>query len=89
MTKSGEDFKQAAYKKRPNKWVIRECSLCDYPLGYVFNQYHSEVAYDSGCNCVKYTNFQAREWDDLARMYNSQTNAEYIKEMKSFWGFDE
>lgn len=88
FNKSGNDFKEAATKIKPNKWIIHHCSICNYPCGYVFSSNYEHVGYDSGCDCVSYENIQPRSWDDLAAQYNVQNNEEYIKEMNKFWGFE-
>lgn len=83
------DFQVAAFKYRPNKWVIHNCSICNYPCGYVFCPNHELVGYDSGCNCTRQENINQCSWDKLAEYYNMQKNEEYIKKMDEFWGFNE
>lgn len=87
--KTAEDFKQQAKEKSINSWHIRDCSMCDYPLLYVFSPDKEEVAFDSGCDCNRGgPNYQMRTWDSIAEHYNMQTHPDVIKEMNIFWGFD-
>lgn len=85
--KTAHDFQVAAARLRPSRWIIHRCSICNYPCGYVFSPDYEKVGYDSGCDCVNYDNVQLRSWDELASIYNNQTNEEFIKEMDHFWGF--
>ncbi len=89
MIKNRLDFQIAAFNKRPGKWNIHNCSICNYPCGYVFCPDHERVAYDSGCDCVREININECSWEKLAEHYNMQKNTDYIKEMNEFWGFDE
>jgi len=83
------DFQIAAFKRRLPTWNIRQCSICNYPLAYVFCNNHEKLGYDSGCYCTGGENIREVSWDQLADYYNMQTNEQYIKEMNDFWGFDE
>ena len=83
------DFQVAAFYNKPGKWFIRECSICNYPLCYVFSPCFEYVGFDKGCNCsLKGTNIAECSWSDLANYYNMQTDPEYIKKMDEFWGFE-
>ncbi len=84
------DFQIAAFKIKPDKWVVHHCTICNYPCGFVFAGDWEIVAYDNGCDCVRggYKNVSPVSWGRLADHYNSQTNEDYIKEMNKFWGFD-
>lgn len=85
--KTGEDFKKQALKHNISYWIMRNCSICDYPLKYVFE--NGEVYFDSSCNCTNFYNLQLRSWENVANYYNMQTDENVIKEMDSFWKFDE
>lgn len=83
--RSGDDFKKQAVKLNITKWPMHDCSICGYPCGYLFRG--DEVFYDSGCDCVNYTNIQPRNWEDVAEHYNMQSHPDVIKKMDEFWGF--
>ena len=51
------------------KLVIRKCTFCDYPCGYMFM--NGELYYDAGCDCVTYgPNIEPREIEDIIRYVN-------------------
>jgi hypothetical protein len=86
--KEANDFLEAAMKLNIRHWPIRECSLCGYLLGYMFFYEESEVVYDNGCECVPYHNLRASSWDEVARMYNINSDKpEIIKKYNDWWGF--
>lgn len=79
-----EEFKEAAAKRGLNEWVIRRCSMCNYPLSFVFSG--DFVGFDSGCDCVTYhTPLKPCSWADIAKHYNMQNHEDVIKEMNQFW----
>ena len=84
--RSPSEFQKSVQENELTHWPIHDCSLCHYPCGYIFNK-DGNVFYDSGCDCVAYTNLQPRSWEDVAEHYNQQSNADYIKEMDTFWKF--
>lgn len=83
--RTAEEFKQAAQTHNITSWNIRDCSLCGYPLSYYFDG--DNVSYDSGCDCISFSNIQPRSWEDVAEHYNRQTHPDYIKTMDAFWHF--
>lgn len=83
--KTPEDFKKAAELKKITFWLVHNCSICEYPCGYIIR--NNDVLYDSGCYCVNYINEQPTSWEDLAGFYNMQKYPDYIEEMNKFWGF--
>jgi len=88
MRRLGEEFKAKAKEKGITKWIIHNCSMCDYPCGYHISEDAQQVAYDSGCNCGRYSDWQQRNWDDLAGHYNIQDHPDCIKKYDEFWGFE-
>lgn len=84
--KSPEEFKIQADKLNIENWPTRACSICGYPMEYVF--IGGNVFYDSGCDCTSRMCLEPRTWHDIAYRYNSQQDAEVIKEFDRFWGFD-
>lgn len=88
MNKTRIDFQVAAYNLQPPKWKIRDCSICGYPLSYVFSPDYEEVGFDSGCDCsFRGSNINQVSWNQVANYYNMQTDENIIKEMNKFWGF--
>lgn len=53
------------------KYVIRACSMCSYPLGYVFQG--SQVGFDAGCDCTTYSAVYSSSYQELADHFNRQT----------------
>lgn len=84
--KNAQDFQKSARENKIVQWTIHQCSMCDYPCGYIFEP-NGDVSYDSGCDCVTYTNIQPCSWEDVASHYNLQTNPQVIEEMDDFWKF--
>lgn len=81
--KTADDFKQAVEDRGITKWPVHDCSICGYPCGYIFQE--GLVGYDSGCDCVNYTNIQLRSYEDVAEFYNRQTHPDYVAIMNKFW----
>jgi hypothetical protein len=55
-----------AVKSRLNAghWMrVRECSLCNVSLHYL--SHGNTLYYQSHCGCVRYDNYQAREWEEI------------------------
>ena len=61
------------YYRKPNKYVLRKCSICGYPLGYFVSE-EDKLFYDGGCDCVDNKMFQIepRSWDMLIQFFESQ-----------------
>ncbi len=87
MSRAPEEFRLAATLRNIQEWYIRGCSMCDYPLSYYFFTQFGDVAFDSGCDCVSYKNIQPKDWNDVARQYNIQTDEKIIEKYDAFWGF--
>lgn len=83
------DFQVAAFKLRPKRWEIRDCSICGYKCSYIFSDNAERVAYDRGCYCTNSSNIDECSWNDLANYYNLQKDEKYIRQMNQFWGFDD
>lgn len=82
-----EEFKLHARKHRISYWPVRECSICGYQLGYHFSV-SGNVAFDPGCDCVRYRpGFVARSWQEVANLYNLQTDPRVIEGYDFFWHF--
>lgn len=86
MTRTVEEFKQAAKKHGITKWPMHDCSICGYHCGFLIAG--DEVNYDSGCDCITFGPvINLSSWEDLADHYNRQKNEHVIGEMNLFWGF--
>jgi len=90
QNKTPEDFKNAALKHNIKTWEIRKCSICRYPLSYHFfvDGASVEVSLDTGCDCVSYmVPYKNSSWQEVADLYNMQTNPGVILDFRRFWGF--
>lgn len=83
--KSVEDFKKAVQEKDIECWPIRSCCMCGYELEYIFLD--GSVYFDVGCDCAS-VGVKERSWEDVAELYNMQTNSDVMGEMDEFWGFN-
>ncbi len=86
--KTGLDFQNAAKIKRINSWHIRDCSMCKYPIKYLFAHDYEKVWIDTGCYCTRTQTIRGSSWASIAENYNMQENEQYINELNEFWGFD-
>jgi len=84
--KTGEDFKKQSKEKKITKWIIHNCSMCNYGCGFIIGWGKTGVGYDNGCSC-SWSGVRPSSWNDIAEHYNLQTNKKVIKEMNKFWGF--
>jgi hypothetical protein len=82
-----EEFKQKVKERKVDFWISHPCSMCNYPVGYVFKG--KKVFYDNGCYCTNSpSKLTERKWEDVADKYNQQNHPEVIKRMDEFWGFE-
>jgi hypothetical protein len=86
--KTADEMRKQAMLMRIDYWYMRDCSLCGYPLAYLFFQDPHEVIFDAGCDCVRNMKKYVKSWDTIADQYNSQIDLNVIKNMNDFWGFD-
>ena len=83
---TGEEVKSACLSKKITKVKCRECSICRTALNY--HVQGEDVFFDSSCDCTSSDGWQARTWEDVARLINIQTNPTVkVKFMEEF-GFD-
>jgi len=92
MIRTGQEMKQQAENKGITGWVVRNCSMCYYPLAYYWNG--ENVEFDSGCDCTGTSTMNPRSWDDLAETYNmnqpernERISREYLDEVNKVWQF--
>ena len=55
--KTTEQLKEQAKKIGLKRWKVHNCSMCDYPCGYIIRG--EEVFYDPGCG----TNYRPADFD--------------------------
>ena len=67
---TAEQVKEAVTNNNIKIVTIRQCTLCCYPLAYMFH--NDTVYFDSGCDCVSYYSPpKERSWGELARYLNN------------------
>lgn len=93
MIRPIEDFQRAAIEHHITRWIVRSCSICGYPTGYLLGE---GVLFDSGCDCSSYgpSDPSPRSWEDVADHYNRnqpennpQITAAWLAEVDAFWHF--
>jgi hypothetical protein len=96
MIKTADQLKEQAKKIGLTRWVVRRCSMCDYPLAYYFSVDYERVKFDSGCDCVNYSHEEERSWENLAESYNMnqpennpKISKEYLEKLNKIWQFEE
>lgn len=92
MIKTAEELKQQAKNKGIAFYPVHDCSMCGYRCGFIIRD--EDVAYDSGCDCVTYTNIQPRTWENLANTYNMnqpennpQISQAFLDKLNEVWQF--
>lgn len=57
MTKTIDALKEKALAvlKSGKKLKVHDCSLCNYPCGFIW--FGDQLCYDSGCLCVNYIKY--------------------------------
>lgn len=78
--KTTQDVIDAVKQHGIKRWMLRECTLCHYPLCYSFED--GRVFYDMGCDCTGQSGGpQERSYADVADAFNIQTNPAIYKRM--------
>ena len=87
MTKrTAQEFAEAIKNLGVTELAIRDCSICRYPLKYLF--VGNDVFYDAGCWCVMDgPRIDPRSHQDLADFYNNQTSQSVIENLDKTFGF--
>ncbi len=70
------EVREKVKEKSIHYWRLRECSICDSPIGYIFmsGEAAADVAYDSNCDCVPYhTPLTPSSYSEIAAAFNRQT----------------
>jgi hypothetical protein len=69
-----------------HRWNLRECSLCGVPVGYQFLCVpggEPVAAFDSSCDCTRYSNLSPRSFADVAGAINMQRRPEIFEQMRA------
>ena len=79
------NIKAKAIELNKTFFPVRDCSICGYMLGYVvMNRDFSNLGFDTGCDCVTYSNINQSSWEEMERFYNSQSD-ESKAELNKLW----
>ncbi len=94
MIKTADELKAQAKLNNITVYPVHNCSMCGYPCGYIIDG--DTVSYDSGCDCVTYSNVQPQSWEDLARTYNMNQpennpniKQPFLDQLNEVWQFPE
>lgn len=85
MNRTANDFTLKIQEKKIKEWQFRECSICNVPIGFVFE--NDQVYFDGGCDCSSVFGLQPRTMEDVAELYNMQSHPNVIRQFNEFWGF--
>ena len=86
MARKPEEFQKAVAEHHIKKWSLRNCPICNDPIGYEFFD-NDTLIFDSGCSCIITPNTRDASWQDVAYSYNLQANPELINRMDIFFHF--
>jgi len=89
MTKTPLDFQRAAIENDIRKFELHKCSICNYPCGFIFKNNFQDVLYDHGCDCTRLSLHRITSWEEVASLYNMQSDEKYIKKTNEFWRFSD
>ena len=74
-------------KSRPVRFVDRNCSICNYPLGFVSDG-GGRIYYDTNCDCVGYRTVpKIRTWEQFTSQllhYTGDDNYSFENEVDDF-----
>lgn len=66
---------------------VRDCSLCGAMIGYVvLDRDYNHVGFDTGCDCVNYSNVNESSWPQVDHYYDIQTDKGKKHLDKLWWG---
>jgi hypothetical protein len=81
---TAEEVEKSAHEHGLRFVKVRTCSICDAPIGYVFDD--EAVYWDGSCNCLsRYTPPEPRTFQDVANLINMQ-NEEWKPKMAALFG---
>ncbi len=82
-----DEFKTAAATYGIRRWDTRRCSICDEPIGFVFQD--NQVLFDGSCGCSTLYHPSPQNWQAVADTYNGQASNPFQRqENEQFWHFD-
>lgn len=86
MNVTPEQVREAVKEHNISTWLVRRCSICDYPLQYVFLP-EDFVGFDTGCYCTSGRGgVVPRFYFDVANTFNIQTDEIGNRMWKDFIG---
>lgn len=71
MKVTAQEVEEAVKKSGITRLHIRDCSICSYPLEYLFAE-NGAVGFDAGCDCVNYRNVRLSSYQAVADHVNIQ-----------------
>lgn len=85
--KTANEFKEHIQAKGITELFILGCSMCNYPLKYIFKDGNAFV--DTGCYCTRTQVVSPRSWETIAGQYNEaiKRNPVAEKQWNAFWKF--
>jgi len=82
---TGTQVKDAMEAANVNFVVVRECSICNAPIGY--ERKGENLFFDGNCGCSSFRNpTQSRNYEDVADLINRQSNSEYKTKLANKFG---
>ena len=81
-----EALKEKVLEKGIKKWHIKDCSLCDYPCGFLFTIANGKVFvnYDAGCWCCPEVP-RISSFGDVLEHIELQSDEQVIERYQKFW----
>ncbi len=83
------DVRDAACSKGITRVFQHNCSLCNYPCGYIIDVQRKELFFDGGCYCVSdMSEPRPVPWLNAAQWINMQDNPEHRREIMGLFGME-
>lgn len=80
---TGNDIKNAVLKNNITVWYPYRCSICNEPYGYYF--YNGIVTFNGSCGCSSAFGERLSSYDEVAEIYNMNTDEQFRKEMLEYF----
>ena len=83
---TGEEVQAAVAKAGITRVYVRDCSICNYKMHYIFHD--GQPYYDAGCDCSSMgpSDPTQRSWQDIARLINIQPSVEGRNRIRQDFG---